>query len=81
MSAKLRLGPLPKTESVKLTIVLSARLKEDLDRYSQLHTKTWGAPTDAAALIPHMLESFIVRDRAFRGAAKAGKAEETIPSV
>ena len=70
MTAKLRLGPLPKTESVKLTISLSARLKEDLDRYAELHAKTWGAPVDAAALIPHMLESFIERDRAFRSATR-----------
>lgn len=73
MSAKLRLGPLPKTENVKLTIVLSARLKEDLDRYSELHAQTWGAPVDAATLIPHMLEAFIVRDRGFRGMAKVCK--------
>jgi hypothetical protein len=74
MSAKLRLGPLPKTESVKLTIVLSAKLKEDLDRYSELHAQAWGTSVDAATLIPYMLEAFIVRDRGFRGAAKARKA-------
>lgn len=70
MIAKLRLGPLPNTENVKLTIVLSARLKTDLDRYSELHAQIWGAPVDAAALIPHMLEAFMVRDRGFRVAQK-----------
>ncbi|HBO2722946.1 TPA: DUF2274 domain-containing protein, partial [Pseudomonas aeruginosa] len=31
---KLRLGPLPKTESVKLTFACPASLKADLDRYA-----------------------------------------------
>lgn len=66
MSAKLRLGPLPKTETVKLTIALPAELKAQLDRYAEVHAATWGEPVDAAGLIPHMLAAFIGRDRAFR---------------
>jgi hypothetical protein len=62
---------LPKTESVKLTIVLSARLKEDLDRYSEVHASTWGVPVDMATLIPHMIEAFMARDRGFRAAQKS----------
>ncbi|MGM3170258.1 DUF2274 domain-containing protein [Dickeya chrysanthemi] len=31
---KLRLGPLPKTESTKLTFACPASLKADLDRYA-----------------------------------------------
>ncbi|WAH65052.1 DUF2274 domain-containing protein [Xanthomonas hortorum] len=63
---KLRLGPLPKTESVKLTFVCSASLKADLDRYAALHAQTYGEAVDAATLIPHMLEAFIARDRGFK---------------
>ena len=33
-SRKLRLGPLPKTESVKLTFSCSITLKAELDRYA-----------------------------------------------
>ena len=66
MSVNLRLGPIPKTDTVKLTITLQAALKADLDRYADLHSKTWGAPVDVARLIPHMLETFIARDRGFR---------------
>lgn len=65
-SNKLRLGPLPKTETVKLTFACSARLKADLDRYAALHAQAYGEAVDAATLIPHMLEAFIVRDRGFR---------------
>lgn len=64
--SKLRLGPLPKTETVKLTITLTAALKADLERYAALHAQTYGEPVDAATLIPHMLEAFIARDRGFR---------------
>jgi hypothetical protein len=65
-AAKLRLGPLPKTEPVKLNVTLSAELKATLDRYAALHAQTYGEPVDAAALVPHMLEAFMARDRGFR---------------
>lgn len=63
---KLRLGPLPRTESLKLTFTCSASLKADLDRYAALHAQTYGEAVDAVALIPHMLEAFMARDRGFR---------------
>ena len=67
MSAiKLRLGPLPKSELVKLSITLSTELKTTLDRYAALHAQTYGERVDAAALVPHMLEAFMARDRGFR---------------
>lgn len=69
-SAKLRLGPLPKTETVKLAIMLSTELKTNLDRYAALHAQTWGEAVDAPTLIPHILEAFIARDRGFRKASK-----------
>ncbi|MGO4606027.1 DUF2274 domain-containing protein [Variovorax sp. 2RAF20] len=64
--AKLRLGPLPKTEVVKLTISVSAELKTTLDRYADLHSREYGQIVDAAVLIPHMLHAFMARDREFR---------------
>lgn len=64
----LRLGPLPKTETVKLTISLTVELKSQLDRYAELHSQTWGEAVDATALVPHMLEAFMARDRGFRQA-------------
>lgn len=66
MTRKLRLGPLPKTESVKLTFACPATLKADLDRYAALHAQTYGETVDAVTLIPHMLEAFMAGDRGFR---------------
>lgn len=66
MSDKLRLGPLPKTEVVRLTIVLPAPVKADLDCYAELYASAYGETVDAAALVPHMLAAFMDRDRAFR---------------
>lgn len=63
---KLRLGPLPKMETVKLTFACPASLKADLDRYAVLHAETYGESVDAVTLIPHMLEAFIVGDRGFK---------------
>ena len=63
---KLRLGPLPKTESVKVTFACSVGLKADLDRYAALHAQAYGEAVDAVTLIPHMLQSFMAGDRGFR---------------
>jgi len=68
-TSKLRLGPLPKTATVKVTIALTTALKADLERYAALHAQTYGEPIDAATLIPHMLEAFMARDRGFKQAA------------
>lgn len=65
-TTKLRLGPLPKTENLKLTFTCPARLKADLERYAALHSQTYGEEVDALTLIPHMLEAFMARDRAFK---------------
>lgn len=70
---RLRLGPLPKTENVKLTFACPATLKADLDRYAAMHAQTYGEAVDATTLIPHMLESFIAGDRGFR----RGRGDDT----
>ena len=82
---KLRLGPLPRTETVKLTIALPCALKSELDRYAELHARTYGEPVDATTLIPHMLETFIARDRGFKrwvakGAFASSPKPESSPS-
>jgi len=66
IAKKLRLGPLPKTENVKLTFACPASLKVDLDRYAVVHAQVYGEAVDATTLIPHMLEAFMVADRGFR---------------
>ena len=68
---KLRLGPLPKTESVKLTFACPASLKADLDRYASLHAQAYGEAVDAEKLIPHMLEAFMAGDRGFKRGGQA----------
>lgn len=64
--SKLRLGPLPKYEVVRLTIALPTSVKADLDRYAELYAAAYGEAIDASALVPHMLAAFMERDRAFR---------------
>lgn len=63
---KLRLGPLPKTKTVKLTISVSVATKSSLDQYASLHSQLHGESIDAMTLIPYMLEAFIERDRGFK---------------
>lgn len=66
MTNKLRLGPLPKTEVVRLAVALPAKVKADLDRYAEAYAAAYHEPVDAAALVPHMLAAFMERDRGFR---------------
>ena len=71
----LRLGPLPKTESTKITFSCPISLKAELDRYAALHAQAYGEAVDALTLIPHMLEAFMAGDRGFkRTQPKNGKA-------
>lgn len=76
----LRLGPLPKTETVKLTFACPAELKTDLDRYAELHAQTYGEPVDAVTLIPHMLDAFMARDRGFRRRRGLGNPASARPA-
>jgi hypothetical protein len=80
MIFELRLGPLPKTAVVKLTIAIPERLKADLDRYAEMHSTRWGEPIDAVTLVPHMLEAFIGRDRGFRSASRANRRSKGAPA-
>ncbi|MGR7996798.1 DUF2274 domain-containing protein [Xanthobacter sp. ZOL 2024] len=72
MTRKLSLGPVPKAETVKLTITITVQLRADLDRYAALHSELHGTVVDAATLAPLMLETFIARDKGFR-AARPGR--------
>ena len=60
----LKLGPLPKVETVRVTVTMPKPLKDALDLYADEHGKLY-EPVDAAVLIPHMLEAFLRSDRAF----------------
>lgn len=64
MMGDLKLGPLPKVETIRLTLTVPKPLKEALDLYAAEHGRLY-EPVDATALIPHMLEAFMRSDRAF----------------
>lgn len=66
MATKLRLGPLPKQETVKMTVSLPAALKGDLERYAAMHSQAYGEQVDAATLVPYMLAWFLRNDRGFQ---------------
>jgi hypothetical protein len=76
---KLRLGPLPRTDSVKISLSLAIELKERLDRYAKAHSQTWGQEVAGVDLIPHILETFLRSDRAFKKLSAADKASRELP--
>jgi hypothetical protein len=79
VGAKLRLGPLPRSEPVKLTVTVPAELKALLDRYADFHSEVNGERVDAVTLVPHMLAAFIVRDRGFRTMSAKRRAPQSKP--
>ncbi|MGI6855054.1 DUF2274 domain-containing protein [Mesorhizobium sp. 1B3] len=64
--SSLKLGPLPKLGTARLTFSLPEPLKEELDLYATEYSRLYGE-VDTATLIPHMLESFLRSDRGWRG--------------
>lgn len=64
--SNLKLGPLPKLGTVRVTVTMSERLKEELDLYAAEYARLYGQ-VDTATLIPHMLEAFLRSDRGWRG--------------
>jgi hypothetical protein len=74
---KLLLGPLPRTDTVKMTVSLPFTLKEELERYAEVHSDACHQKVEAADLIPHMLALILAKDREFRRTIRAKKA----PSV
>jgi hypothetical protein len=68
--ADLKLGPLPKQSTVKVTVLLSELLKEELDAYAAEHGRLYDEPVETEVLIPHMLEAYLRADRAWRNHRK-----------
>jgi hypothetical protein len=69
--ANLKLGPLPKHNRVRVPLVLSEPLKEELDAYAIEHSMQHREPVpETAELITHILETFLRTDRVWRSRRK-----------
>ena len=60
----LKIGPLPKHETARVSITLSKPLLEALEIYASDFSDMY-EKTDAPTLIPYMLEAFLRSDKAF----------------
>jgi hypothetical protein len=78
---KIKLGKLPNARSVKITISVPEELKSQLDRYAQLHSRTWGQKVDAAALVPHIIAQFLANDPAFRKLERLAVSKSGDPNL
>lgn len=79
-SGSLRLGRLPKSNTLKITFICSSALKDDLDRYAELHARIHGDQVDSRMLIPHMLAAFMERDRGFKRGIRQRVPQRGMPS-
>ena len=74
----LKLPKLPKTDTVRLTIVVPAELHEQLELYAKVYSETYDEPVDLKRLLPHMLTRFLASDRGFqRHVAKLAKKQQS----
>ena len=67
---KLKLGAMPDNSMLKMTVSIPAPLKAQLDRYAEIHSREFGTPVEAKALVPLMLAGFLAKDRAFQRATR-----------
>lgn len=70
-AANLKIGPLPDTTPVKLTIAVDPELKSSLELYQKIYEQTYQGKASVAALIPSMLQAFLASDTGFKKARKA----------
>ena len=73
-TAKLKIGPLPDTTPVKLTVAVEPDLHGDLDTYAALYERAYGEKASVAALVPHMLRAFLAGDTGFKRAKREAAA-------
>lgn len=67
----LKIGQLPDTTPVKLSIALPPPLQADLQDYARVYEQAYGQSAKIADLIPSMLEAFMASDSSFKKARKA----------
>ncbi len=70
-AANLKIGPLPDTTPVKLTVMLDPKMKASLDLYAKVYEQTYQEKASVAALVPSMLQAFLASDSGFKKARKA----------
>ncbi|NGO53031.1 DUF2274 domain-containing protein [Allomesorhizobium camelthorni] len=68
----LKLRKLPDRKLAKITISVSAELRQALSDYAALYQEAYGDSETVAELIPFMLETFLESDRAFAKARRDG---------
>jgi hypothetical protein len=75
---KLRLGPLPNTDAVKLTVTIPMVVKDQLDAYAELHAAEYGQRAEIGTFIAQILEQFMARDRAFQRLLRNRRSKLTV---
>jgi hypothetical protein len=63
--ADIKLAQLPDRTPVKLALVLTPELHRDLADYALFYAQAYGREEPLTELVPAMLESFLLSDRAF----------------
>jgi hypothetical protein len=62
---QLKISPIPRQETARLSITISKPLMEALELYAVEFRAEFSCESDVSALVPQMLEAFIRSDKAF----------------
>lgn len=73
---QLKISPLPRQETARLSITLSRPLMEALELYAADFRALFTCDADVPTLVPQMLESFIRSDKAFMTRHKGSIREQ-----
>lgn len=72
----LKIGKLPDTTPVKLSIAVPPDLQAELQDYAAIYERAYGEKAKVADLIPSMLASFMASDSNFKKARKTLAASQ-----
>lgn len=62
---KLKISPVPRPETARLSITISKALMEAIELYAADFAAEFSCEPDISTLVPQMLEAFIRSDKAF----------------
>ena len=78
---KTKLGKLPSSAMVRITLAIPEALMQQLDRYAQFHSAAWDQAVDTKQIASHILAQFLATDRAFQQAEKDNRKNSESPEA
>ena len=76
---KTKLGKLPSSAMVRITLAIPEALMQQLDRYAQFHSVSWDQAADPRQIACQILAKFLATDRGFQQAEREHRKNSEKP--